>query len=89
MKSSTDSPSASTSATRATVRLNYATDHIDIEVVNDDPRPGPGPRQASGHGLTGMRERAAVFGGPLTAGRDPDGGWRVRARLELHDRRPA
>ncbi len=77
------------SATRATVRLNYATDHIDIEVVNDDPRPGPGPRQASGHGLTGMRERAAVFGGPLTAGRDPDGGWRVRARLELHDRRPA
>ena len=73
-------------ATRATVRLDYATDHIDIEVINDDPRPDPRLRQAPGHGLTGMRERATVYGGALTAGRDPDGGWRVRARLELHDR---
>ena len=43
---------------------------------------GAGP----GHGLTGMRERAAVVGGTLSAGRDPWGGFRVAADLPL---RPA
>jgi signal transduction histidine kinase len=76
-------------ATRATVRLNYAPGHIDVEVSNDDPRPAPASAASLGHGLTGMRERASVYGGTLTAGREPDGGWRVRARLELDDRRPA
>jgi signal transduction histidine kinase len=36
-----------------------------------------------GHGLTGMRERAALFGGELSAGPTSTGGWRVRARLPL------
>jgi signal transduction histidine kinase len=30
-----------------------------------------------------MRERAAVFGGDFDAGRRPNGGWQVSARLEL------
>jgi signal transduction histidine kinase len=38
---------------------------------------GPGP----GHGLAGMRERAALYGGALTAGPRPGGGWRVSAGL--------
>jgi signal transduction histidine kinase len=53
------------------------------------PRPGygtgspvPGPGGASGgHGIAGMTERAAVFGGTLTAAPRPGGGWRVHARL--------
>jgi len=36
---------------------------------------GPGSRR----GLAGLRERAAVFGGQFEAGRDPQGGWKVRA----------
>ena len=36
---------------------------------------------AGGQGLSGMRERAAVYGGELEAGPAPDGGWRVRTRL--------
>ncbi len=34
-----------------------------------------------GHGTIGMRERAALYGGELTAGPRPEGGWRVAARL--------
>ena len=36
---------------------------------------------ASGHGLVGMSERSAAFGGILTAGPGSDGGWRVAATL--------
>jgi signal transduction histidine kinase len=37
----------------------------------------PAPQRASGRGLAGMRERAAAYGGQLSAGPGPDGGWRV------------
>jgi signal transduction histidine kinase len=37
----------------------------------------------SGHGLIGMRERAAVYDGTLTSGPTPDGGWLVEARIPL------
>ncbi|MEV7010176.1 histidine kinase [Streptosporangium sp. NPDC051022] len=40
-----------------------------------------GPR--SGHGISGMRERVAAYGGELRAGPLPGGGWRVSARLDL------
>jgi signal transduction histidine kinase len=36
-----------------------------------------------GHGLAGMRERAAVYGGIVSAGPQPGGGWRVKADLPV------
>ncbi len=38
-----------------------------------------------GFGVIGMRERVESLGGRLDVGPDADGGWRVRARLPLHD----
>ena len=46
-------------------------------------RGSPAGRPNAGHGLAGMRERAAVYAGQVSAGPDPGGGWRVRANLAL------
>jgi signal transduction histidine kinase len=44
------------------------------------PAPAPAPAAAAGYGLVGMRERAALLGGDLRAGRAPDG-WAVELRI--------
>ena len=63
----------------ADVRLTYGDRALEIEVTDDGPATAvPGP---AGHGLIGMRERAAMFGGVLTAGPGSSGGFRVRALL--------
>ena len=67
---------------RATVGIRYAADAVSIEVT-DDGRGAPTPHvpSAGGHGLVGMRERVALYGGDLDAGPRPGGGFRVVARL--------
>jgi signal transduction histidine kinase len=42
----------------------------------------------SGHGLIGMRERVALFGGSLEVGARPGGGFQVAARLPLDGGQP-
>ncbi len=52
--------------------------------VEDSGSPGGGRgAPGEGHGLTGMRERAALYGGMLSAGPAPGGGWAVRAVIPL------
>ncbi|MFJ9559015.1 sensor histidine kinase [Streptomyces fuscichromogenes] len=52
--------------------------------VQDTGRPAPaGPPNEEGHGLVGMRERAALYGGTVTAGPARGGGWCVEAVLDL------
>ncbi len=63
----------------AEVRLRYSTSAMEVEVA-DDGRGLIVPSR-SGHGLIGMRERAAMFGGTLTAGPRATGGFRVLAWL--------
>ncbi|MFJ4849617.1 MULTISPECIES: sensor histidine kinase [unclassified Streptomyces] len=41
----------------------------------------PAPLLSSGRGLAGMRERTALYGGSVTAGPTPDGGYKVAATL--------
>ena len=76
-------------ATRAIVTVRYGSAGVDIEVRNDDEptphRPAPAQLPTSGHGLAGMRQRAAVFGGSVVAARQPDGGWRVAAHLTFQE----
>jgi signal transduction histidine kinase len=71
-------------STTVSVRLAYRPDALEIEVTDD----GIGaPEGIAGHGerhgLVGMRERAALFGGTFEAGPRPGGGFVVRARLPL------
>jgi signal transduction histidine kinase len=66
---------------RASVVVRYAGDSVELEVV-DDGR-GASGRSNDGHGLAGMRERVALYGGEFDAGQRNGGGFAVRARLPL------
>jgi signal transduction histidine kinase len=69
----------------ADVRVGYAEGSIDIDVVNGG---GSGdPPNGRGHGLIGMRERVALYGGSVAAGPADGGGWRVHARLSADETR--
>lgn len=69
--------------TPAHVRLEWTDDELIVRVRDEGAR-GPVPRPPrGGHGLTGMRERAALHGGSVETGPHPDGGWSVRLRLPL------
>lgn len=62
--------------------LTYRPDTVEIDVVNrraDDGRAGPG----TGHGLVGMRERATMSGGSMTAGPRGDD-FAVAVRMPSH-----
>ncbi len=68
-------------ASRADVHLRYWPDELEVEIV-DDGRPNGASASASGGlGLIGMRERAALHGGQLTAQPGAGGGFAVRVRL--------
>ena len=52
-----------------------------LHVLVDDNGIGPAGGYREGHGLVGMRERAALVGGSITVARSPSGGWRIEAQL--------
>jgi signal transduction histidine kinase len=66
-------------ARHACVRLDYQPTELRVEVTDDGRGPGGGGR--AGHGLIGMRERVALYGGTVAAGTGADGGFRVTAVL--------
>ena len=69
---------------RVDVELDYGTRELALRVTNEaGPLQAPS-RPSSGHGITGMRERAAAIGGSLEAGPRPGGGFEVRATLPLN-----
>ena len=68
----------------AHVCLRYQPEALTITVTDDGPANGVSAvLPAGGHGIDGMRERAASVGGELTAGPLPGGGFQVRAQLPV------
>jgi signal transduction histidine kinase len=75
---------------RAVVLVRYGDHHLELRVW-DEGRPEKGngsspqgrSRTALGRGLLGMQERVGLFGGELSAGPAPDGGFTVHARLPI------
>jgi len=64
---------------KAYLTIDHRPGCVRVAVADDgNGRPATG---TGGHGLIGMRERAAVFGGTLTAGPRPDGGFEVEATV--------
>ena len=69
---------------RASVTVSYEPNEVVLSIEDD----GEGSREGfelgdsgGGHGLVGMRERAALYGGIVQAGRRRGGGFAVHARL--------
>jgi signal transduction histidine kinase len=73
----------------AHVHLRYTSGGVKLEITDDGRRPVAVPAGngagGNGHGLAGMTERAASYGGTLTAGPRPDGGWRVHTTMSFDE----
>jgi signal transduction histidine kinase len=66
---------------RASVDVRYGRDGLELEILDHGSGAGQPDMPASGHGLVGMRERVALFGGTLQAGPLDGRGYRVLATL--------
>ncbi|MFF0148149.1 sensor histidine kinase [Amycolatopsis sulphurea] len=76
---------------RCTVTVRYGTPGdphrtVVADIVNDGghgPHAHPAEQARAGYGIRGMRERASMFGGDVTAQPQPDGGFQITAQLPL------
>ena len=66
----------------AQVVVRYSNAAVELEIV-DNGLGAPSAVNGAGHGLIGMRERTALYGGRLEVGGRPGGGYSVRAQLPL------
>ena len=72
-------------ATRATVELNVDRGALQVVVTDDGTGAPKSGGSRGGHGVVGMRERVAVYGGSLDLGTGVNGGYRVTATLPCDD----
>ena len=69
-------------ASRAQVTIRTIPGALELEVRDNGSGKATG-QQPAGHGIYGMHERATLLGGTLEAGAQPDGGFKVYARLPI------
>jgi signal transduction histidine kinase len=78
-------------ATEVAVVLRYDSPRVELEVTDDGrvrPLTGSGEQPGlGGHGIEGMRERAGLHQGTLSAGPREAGGWVVSASVRPTRRR--
>ena len=76
-------------AARAEIKVTYSADAVELDI--SDPgggqRPPTASEHAGGHGLIGMRERLALYGGEMYAGERLDGGFQIRAWIPIDEDR--
>jgi signal transduction histidine kinase len=68
-------------ASHAYVTVRYRPDDVQLQVADDGN--GPATTNGKGHGLVGIRERVTIYGGQMSAGRAPAGGFVLTARLPI------
>jgi signal transduction histidine kinase len=69
----------------ATVRVGYQPEAVVVEIADTGTGRAAGVARPGGHGIAGMRERAAAVGGTLQAGPTAEGRFLVRARLPYRE----
>jgi signal transduction histidine kinase len=73
-------------ASHADVTVRYAPHELQIEVLDNGD--GASTSDGLGHGLVGMRERAKIYGGEMSAGTANGGGFILSTRLPIGGDRP-
>ncbi len=73
-------------ASDAAVTLRYRPDEVEIEVRDNGP--GGAVNDGLGHGLVGVRERVKIYGGEMSAGTAPGGGFVLSTRLPIAEESP-
>jgi signal transduction histidine kinase len=69
-------------ASKVLLRLRVEPDAVELTAL-DNGEPTTGPAPVPGYGLVGMTERVTLLGGAISAGPEPERGWRVEVRLPL------
>jgi signal transduction histidine kinase len=70
-----------------TVSVRHDAGAVTVQVEDDGVGTGAPADGVGGHGLVGIRERVAMFGGAVEAGPRPGGGFRLAARFPLKEAR--